>query len=456
MNARAAAFGLVALVHALASCSSGSGAPAPSFEYARSRVALRAMEAIEPLLPSAGSALPSGLSVEPALPSGLVLDPLDGSIRGTPLVESPWTSYVVSGERDGRTVRSALSLRVGPALPEGFESLEAGFAAETLAAGLDVPVRMALAPDGRLFFNELATGDVRVIDPALGWQPAPFASTSVASGGHKGLLGLALAPDFGTSGQLFVFAVLVDEEGAPRARVLRFTDSFGSGIDETVVIDDLPAAEIDNGGEILFDASGRLVLSVGDVQDPALAQDPHSLAGKILRYERDGTIPADNPDPASPVLCSGLRNTFALALHPLSGELFGADNGPDSDDVLNYLVPGRNFGWGYEGDGLGFEAGLAIHVWRDVIAPTAIAFHAGSGGFGAFANQLFLASYAEPGVRRIELAGGAFTDYRREHDFLRLASSVQAHRPLHLLVAPDGSLYLSTFTAIHRVFALDP
>ena len=73
-------------------------------------------------------------------------------------------------------------------------------------------------------------------------------------------------------------------------------------------------------------------MSLGDTGDPALAQDPASLAGKVLRYTADGDLPADNPDPARPLWCRGLRNTFTLALHPVTGGVFGADNGPDEDD----------------------------------------------------------------------------------------------------------------------------
>jgi glucose/arabinose dehydrogenase len=241
---------------------------------------------------------------------------------------------------------------------------------------------------------------------------------------------------------------------AAEARVLRFTETGGLATDETVIVDDLPVGDINDGGELAFDAQGRLLVTVGDVQDPDLAQDPTSMAGKVLRYTAAGAIPPDNPDPASPVLCSGLRNPFALAVHPQSGGLYAADNGPTEDDELLLLVPGKNYGWGYEGDGLGFAEGITIRTWREVIVPTALAFHPGAPGWEAHAGELFLTTYVEEDLRRIVLLGADVTDFHQELPFLSFAPMANANKPLDLLVAPDGSLYISTFTAIQRVFAL--
>lgn len=453
---RGSAARAVSMMFALTSagCSGGS-TQVQILVYEQERAAYRVGEPIAENAPLAGSPAPAQLVVEPPLPAGLALDPVSGAIHGTPLAEAEWTTHVIASSAPTSPASTEVRIRVGPALPAAIESLAPGFAAAVVAEGVSIPVKLALAPDGRLFFNELASGAVRIIDPLLAWQPAPFATVSIETGGHRGLLGLALAPDFAASGHVYVMATVPADGTLPaRARVLRYTDSFGTGIDETVIVDGLPVAEIDNGGELCFDASGMLLVSVGDAQDPALAQDPSSLAGKVLRYTPDGGIPADNPDPASPVWCLGLRNTFALALHPTTGGLFGADNGPDQDDELNFLVPGRNFGWGYEGEGLGADAGYAVRVWRDVIVPTALEFHAGAGAWSAFAGELFLARYADGAVHRITLFGSQATDFHLEHDFLRFREQGLDGKPLDLAQAPEGSLYVSTFTGIYRIDSL--
>lgn len=78
---------------------------------------------------------------------------------------------------------------------------------------------------------------------------------------------------------------------------------------------------------------------------PELAQDLTSLAGKILRIHRDGSIPEDNPFPGSPVYSWGHRNPQGLAWHPVTGALFSSEHGPSAHDELNRIEPGENYGW---------------------------------------------------------------------------------------------------------------
>ncbi|MGQ0614228.1 MAG: PQQ-dependent sugar dehydrogenase [Planctomycetaceae bacterium] len=209
------------------------------------------------------------------------------------------------------------------------------------------PVRLALATDGRLFFNELDTGLVRVIDAQGDLLPVPFATLPLVTTGHRGLLGLGLAPGFALSGHVFV-AATTPAAGlqGDRLRVVRSTDVADIGTNETVVVDDLPISAINDGGDLQFDLGGGILVSLGDVQVPANAQDPASPAGKILSSTPAAGNPADNPDPASPLLCSGLRNTFGLAVHPTTGGLFGGDNGPAANDGSNLLIATKNYEWG--------------------------------------------------------------------------------------------------------------
>jgi glucose/arabinose dehydrogenase len=340
-----------------------------------------------------------------------------------------------------------------PPLPAAFESLAAGFAAEVVAEGLAKPVRMALAPDGRLFFNELDTGDIRIVDADGTLLPTPFAHLDVLNGGHYGLLGLALAPDFAVSGHLFVSATCPAEPGhADRVRVVRFTDVSNLGTNLTVIVDDLPLGAINDAGDLAFDLLGNLFLSLGDANDAANAQSDLSLAGKVLRYTAAGAVPADNPDPASPEWCRGLRNSFALAVHPTTGDLFGADNGPASDDELNYLQGAKNFGWPSLPPGVGgSEVGFRIAVWPTVIVPTAIAWHTGAGWGAEYEDDLFLATYEDETIERIGLSGAARTDLDFEEVFASFVKDGLSNKPLDLLVAADGSLWVSTFTGIYRI-----
>jgi len=157
---------------------------------------------------------------------------------------------------------------------------------------------MAFAPDGRLFFTEKNTGDVRIMkdDKVL---EIPFVSIPrIYAKGESGLLGLALDPDFHENHFLYLYHTYVDEKTRqPFNRIVRFTDENNRGTDMKILLDKIPANEkgTHSGGALAFGPDEKLYITVGDNLKPEIAQDPSILSGKILRINRDGTIPQDNP-----------------------------------------------------------------------------------------------------------------------------------------------------------------
>lgn len=394
-------------------------------------------------------------SVEPALPAGLTLDSFSGRITGVSSNLSASARYELRASLQSTDlVRYKVPFILGlhPPLPSTFEHLNERYSVETVVADALVPVRMAQAPDGRLFYTELQTGNIRVVGSDGQLQSLPFASLNIESGKEKGLLGLTLDPEFGSNGFVYVYATVPSHNGSmPHAEIVRFTALEDGAVDKTIIVDYLPAADLHNGGDLIFDNSGHLFLGRGDTDDAASAQQEGSLSGRILRYTRDGAIPVDNPYPGSAEWSRGLRNTFALALHPDTGDLFGADAGPASDDKLNFLQSGKNFVWGLESEPEGSGIGFTIKVWNEVITPTAMFFHSGTGTM-SFKNQLFLSSYNEGNIRQIVLAGDRFTDYIREIEFASLSNTDSNNKPLHVMEGKGGSIYLSTFNAIYRIY----
>ena len=440
----------------------GGGPGAPSgLSYATSPGLYRVGEAIASNAPSVSGTVDTW-SVLPALPAGLIFDTGTGVITGTPTAESDLI-HTVTATGPGGSTNVQLVIDVGPQLPAVITSLPVGFEAVTvLEGGPSKIAKLALAPDGRLFFTEVDTGNVRIIDASGNLLATPFATISVLNGGHLGLLGLALDPAFALNGFVYVLANVPGDgmTTVDRTELRRYTDVMDVGTNETVILGNLPvntgSPSINNGGEILFDLSGNLFVSLGDVGDSANSQvgTGTSLGGKVLRIipTDPPAIPGTNPTMGDPEWCRGLRNTFGLAVHPSTGDLFGVDNGPNADDELNYLQAGKNFEWGSAGGIPPAQVGFKMRNWVDEIVPTSLVWHNGIGWGTDYADDLFIGSYDDDLIYRIELSGAAFTDIDAESVFLTFDITGGLNKPLDLLVNPlNGDLYISTFAGIYRV-----
>lgn len=319
----------------------------------------------------------------------------------------------------------------------------------TLVAGdLNFPVSFAFAPDGRLFFNERRTGRVRVMVAGT-LLPDPVAMLPVVTGGERGLLGLALHPEFGQSPWLYVYRTT--RRGLQTVnQVTRLLVSNNRAVAAETVVADIPAGLVHNGGILGFHR-GNLFVTTGETNRPRLAQDPHSPAGKVLRFTPAGAVPADNPIPTSPVFTLGHRNVFGLAFHPITGAPFITENGPDRDDEINQLVPGGNYGWPQvlgRTEAPGFIDPLV--TFTPVIAPTGAAFFTG-GRYGPAARQaLFLGDWLTGRIRQLTLQPPRF-DQAEE---IRPVVQVEPQGVLAVVDGPDGFLYFSTPRAIWRIDAL--
>lgn len=473
----AAAWLLLAIIPpVLAACGGGSGSegvevvpPAPALStitaYTLPSAAYRVGEVIPDNAPTVEGGTPVAFTIDPALPAGLSLDAQTGVIAGTPSTQAGPATFTVTVSSEAGDSQTTVDIVVGPQLPAAVESLPAGFSARALVSDLpNAPrvAKMALAPDGRLFFVLVATatntGQVRVYDPNTSTHTL-FASLTIFTGGHQGVLGLALDPDFTTNGFVYALASTPGDgmTTSDRMVVYRFTDVGSVGTNQQIAIDNLPTSPqggINVAGEILFDNTGALLVSIGDTGDPTTSQanTSVSLAGKLLRYDVS-TLPATpaagNPTANDPEWCRGLRNTFALAVHPTTGGIFGADNGPASDDELNYLQAGRNFEWM---DAIVGNPGRKIRNYPDVIVPTGLAWHDGSGWGEDYDNSLFMVTYDLQHIIRFEMSGTSMTDIDRETTWGVFREVEVLHKPLDVLVHPlTGSLYVSTFTGIYRI-----
>jgi len=225
---------------------------------------------------------------------------------------------------------------------------------QLVASGLRAPWAVDLAPDGRLFVTE-RPGRVRIVQlgPGGGLQPDSWATVpaSTSIDGERGLLGIALDPDFAQTRFVYLYYTYVAPGGAIRNKVVRMRDQSNRGVEETVILDGILGNNDHDGGRLKFGPDGKLYVTTGDAENGDNAQSPSALAGKILRLNKDGSIPADNPTSGSPVWSLGHRNVQGIAWNPDTGALYETEHGPSNlfpdccNDEVNLIVPSGNYGW---------------------------------------------------------------------------------------------------------------
>lgn len=340
---------------------------------------------------------------------------------------------------------------------------------ETFVANARFPVAMAFLPDGALLYTEKDTGQLRAVSSDGTLHPFPVADLPVANLGDSGLLGLALDPDFVNNRYIYLGYTVNDiptDNALPRNefRVQRCTmteDFRGVVFGSDTVIANLAASGLPGheGGSLVFGQDGKLYVSLGDRRLNTFqndeSQDPAVLAGKMIRINSDGTVPADNPYGAELMAWAiGLRNTFDFAFDPMSGLLFGPENGAGPDE-LNLVEAGKNYGWPtVQGEAdtdeeMQFAAntpdytGPLIGINR---APTGVAFNPGEAYGANLKNQLFVGYFETGTIDRFVLSD----DRRSVLDKIEFVAGIP-NGINDLLFGPDGAIYVSTEFNIYRI-----
>ncbi|WP_344000933.1 PQQ-dependent sugar dehydrogenase [Microbacterium paludicola] len=303
---------------------------------------------------------------------------------------------------------SASSPGPAPSAPSGTE---------VVATGLEAPWSIAHSGD-LVVVSERDSGRIlRLSDDGSTHELGVV--EGVAHGGEGGLLGLAFDPQ----GRLYAYST-----GADGNRIQRFeVDGDALGEAETI-LDGLPSAGRHNGGRLAFGPDGMLYASVGDAADPALAQDPSSLGGKILRMTPDGDPAPGNPDPDSLVYSLGHRNVQGMAWAS-DGTMFATEFGQDEWDELNRITAGTNYGWPeVEGAG-GRDQGFAdpLLQW-----PTA---EASPSGMAIIDDVILIANLRGERLRAMSVAAPEHSADLHAGEFGRLRD---------VAAAPHGGVWILT------------
>jgi glucose/arabinose dehydrogenase len=337
----------------------------------------------------------------------------------------------------------------------------------TVASGLEHPWGMAFLPDGRLLVTE-RPGRLRIVgtDGKVG-EPLEGVP-AVSATGQGGLLDVQLDPEFAQN-RLVYLSYAEPREGGNGTAVARGT--LGErGLDGVQVIfrqDVTINGRHHFGSRLVFDRSGRLFVTLGDRNsERARAQTLDSHIGKVVRIERDGKVPADNPfvgrEGAKPEVWSyGHRNVQGAALHPATGELWTHEHGPRGGDELNRTLAGRNYGWPLVTYGVEYSGktisesptapGIEppVHYWVPSIATSGLLFYTGD-RFPQWRGNAFVGGLSSQQVSRLEMDGNRVV---REEVLFK---GVIGQRVRDVEQGPDGLIYLLSDQPDGQLLRIEP
>jgi aldose sugar dehydrogenase len=358
-----------------------------------------------------------------------------------------------------------------------FEPLPPDVVIETVVPNANQLVAMDFTPDGRLLYTE-RTGNLQVV--VNGQAPVTAYPFTVRTEGERGLLGVAVDPNFAVNHHVWVYftkySIAGDCGGTIKNRVVRITLNN----DNTVTADPDTAGcfpvyqptpgyyvSIHNGGNLHFGPDGKLYIGVGnsneEITDPhEPAQNLASPLGKLHRYNPTVplSVPADNPFVSRPGAdksnyAYGLRNPFDFTFDPVSGQLFATDNGDECDDEINLIHAGYNYGWRVNypqpplpcDDDVGpdpkYNTIPPLYHWTPSMAPTGITFYTGD-PIPEWQNDLFMCAYKDSSTALHHFELNAARTAIVSHTIL---SDTIKHQPLRcrtdVLTGPDGALYYS-------------
>lgn len=344
-----------------------------------------------------------------------------------------------------------------------------GFKIEELATDINVAWAMRFDPTNskRIYFTPRDSAVLQIHRIDLTTKAiAKFVSDSgqavrYGGGTESGVLGMDLDPNFTTNRWAYVCYGYYDASGSSKVRISRveLNESSQSLRNERYLLTNIPGGFYHNGCRVLYGPDNKLYITTGDGQYGDAAQNVNSMAGKSLRINPDGSIPSDNPFPGNPVFTLGHRNPQGIAFHPVTGQLWSTEHGPQTRDEINILKAGKNYGWpiclGTQAYGSSISTPDGVYTCSGIdaqdyvpsvveytssgtIAPSNLIFYPLTGSaFPAWRGSLFFNNLKTGRLYRLETSGESVTKEEI------LIDNTQG-RLRDIVAGPDGYIYIST------------
>ena len=361
-----------------------------------------------------------------------------------------------------------ISLPVGTvnAASQSGNQTAAGYKIETLAEGLDFPWSIAFLPNGN-FLVALRVGEVRRISATgeVGEPLTGLPDTYVASQG--GYFDVMLDPDYASNQTIYLsFAHGTAAENGTRIIKGTLHGTAVENIQTLFTVSPLKDTPVHYGGKMIFLQDGTLMMTTGDgFQYREAAQDRFNLLGKIIRINKDGSVPSDNPyadgsqgDPK--VWSYGHRSPQGLVLDDATGIVYMHEHGAQGGDELNAILPALNYGWPAVTKGVNYSGAYVspltsapgieepLTYWVPSIAPSGLAIYDGA-AFPQWQGDLFIGALVDQEVRHLKMESGKIVSEAP------VFSEINA-RIRDVRVGPDGFLYILTDSDSGKVLRVVP
>lgn len=315
---------------------------------------------------------------------------------------------------------------------------------EPFVSNLRVPWSIVFTSPTRILVTE-RPGRLRVIENGV-LKPEPLRTfPEVSNDSEEGLMGMTLDPGYSTNHFVYLCIAYTNADQS-KDKVVRYTDTGTALQNDTILLNDIPAAQFHAGCRLRFGPDKKLYISTGDATNKKTAQDTASLGGKILRINPDGSIPSDNPFPNSPVYSYGHRNPQGFDWHPVSNMLVATEHGPSGNDgpgggdEVNSIKKGSNYGWPVVSHEKSQEGMVdPLLVFTPAVAPASGMFYRGQ-TFPQFTNTFLFGALKGTGIIQVVFAAEGtekIVSYQK-------IEGVDVGRVRDVVEGPDGLIYFTT------------